>query len=207
MHICSMRFLFIVILLLCQTGIAGAQEYFREISRFREQYKKDLYTDEHSPLKHGDTASLRFYAPDEQYVVKAQLILTPSAPPFDMLTHSGRKKTYRQYAIAHFRISGRDCSLCIYQSMTLIRKEEYRKSLFLPFNDQTNYLTTYAGGRYIDLSTDAVQEGSIIIDFNKCYNPYCAFAGGYSCPIPPVENRLQVAIEAGEQLFAGTAKE
>jgi uncharacterized protein (DUF1684 family) len=124
-----------------------------------------------------------------------------------MLTHSGKKKVYRQYAVASFRFKGKDCSLQIYQSMALLQQEQYRKSLFLPFNDQTNYLTTYAGGRYIDLSTDDVKSGTILIDFNKCYNPYCAFAGGYSCPIPPEANRLPVAIEAGEQLFAGAVKE
>lgn len=202
-----MRFLFWFPLLLCLSTQLSAQSYPDSIRSFRQQYAKDLYTDEHSPLRNGDTASLRFYPADEQYVVKATLVLTPASPRFELLTHSGKKKEYRQYAIASFRLRGKDCSLRIYQSMALIRKEQYRKSLFLLFNDQTNYLTTYAGGRYIDLSTDDVKEGTLLIDFNKCYNPYCAFGGSYSCPIPPAENKLSVAIEAGEQLFAGQVKE
>ena len=65
----------------------------------------------------------------------------------------------------------------------------------LPFTDLTNGNETYSGGRYIDLE---IPEGNTIrIDFNKSYNPYCAYTEGYSCPIPPAENNLGYTITAG----------
>jgi uncharacterized protein (DUF1684 family) len=71
--------------------------------------------------------------------------------------------------------------------------------LFLPFLDNTNGDTTYGGGRYIDLR---IPEGDTIeIDFNKAYNPYCAYNSRYSCPIVPRENYLDTNIEAGVKKF------
>ena len=67
---------------------------------------------------------------------------------------------------------------------------------FLPFRDSTSGKTTYGAGRYIDLEPNP--DGSVTIDFNMAYNPYCAYNDSYSCPLPPVENWLQIPIEAGE---------
>ena len=69
--------------------------------------------------------------------------------------------------------------------------------LFLPFQDSS--ADSYGGGRYLDIRTGDIRDGKLVLDFNRCYNPYCAYKEGYSCPIPPVENRLPVAIEAGEK--------
>jgi uncharacterized protein (DUF1684 family) len=62
---------------------------------------------------------------------------------------------------------------------------------------------TYGGGRYLDLRTGEFMYGKVWVDFNKAYNPYCAFSGGYSCPVPPMDNRLKIIISAGEKNFAG----
>lgn len=186
---------------------ANAQSLAQDIAHYRQKYKEDFITEARSPLKAKDTGFLRFYAANTDYAVWASLALTPDAPTFDMLTHSGKKQEYRQYAVATFILGAKAYKLCIYQSINLIKKDEHKFHLFLPFNDLTNYETTYAGGRYLDLDIAEIQDGKIWLDFNKAYNPYCAFKDGYSCPIPPVENRLQVRIEAGEQLFAGKVAE
>ena len=71
----------------------------------------------------------------------------------------------------------------------------YENSLFVPFTDLTNGKETYGGGRYMDVE---IPEGdSIVLDFNKAYNPYCAYSTNYSCPIPPKENDLPISINAG----------
>lgn len=199
--------LFLILAFICCPLAVPAQWHADSIYQYRQHYKEEFLTDEHSPLSAKDTSFLRFYAPDEHYVVTASLKLTPEDPEFDLLTHSGQKKVYRRYAIASFTLKGKKHSLNLYQSMTLIKKEAYRQSLFLPFNDLTNYESTYGGGRYLDLSINDIKNNTIIIDFNKAYNPYCAFAGGYSCPIPPDGNKLSIKIEAGEQQYAGTVKE
>jgi uncharacterized protein (DUF1684 family) len=89
----------------------------------------------------------------------------------------------------------------------LLKDPKYKDHLFIPFTDGTTYTETYGGGRYIDLSVNDIKNGKIELDFNKCYNPYCAYAGGFNCPIPPVENRLPVAIKAGEKLYGKAVKE
>lgn len=84
--------------------------------------------------------------------------------------------------------------------------EEYAGGLFLSFRDGTNGTATYGGGRYLldgaksaDLGGDAAQ-GTVILDFNFAYQPSCAFDPRWTCPLTPPENRLDLAVEAGERL-------
>jgi len=102
---------------------------------------------------------------------------------------------YRRFAILRFEIDGKPQELTLLQNKGNLRNPLYRNRLFLPYQDQTNGHQTYGGGRYIDL---LVPEGErMILDFNQSYHPYCAYADGYNCPIPPAENKLDLAIEAG----------
>ena len=78
---------------------------------------------------------------------------------------------------------------------------DYANYLFLPFNDNTNGKTSYGGGRFIDLEIPEAGSKTIVIDFNKSYNPYCAYNHKYSCPIPPSENNLNVEISAGVKAY------
>jgi uncharacterized protein (DUF1684 family) len=71
------------------------------------------------------------------------------------------------------------------------------KGLFFVFNDLTTKTDTYPGGRFLD--TDAVVNGTIVLDFNRAYNPPCAVTPYATCPLAPKENRLSVAIPAGEK--------
>jgi len=109
-----------------------------------------------------------------------------------MPTSTDRLPIYKQYGIAIFTIDGVEYTLSVFQNL------KHKTSLFLPFYDLTSGETTYGGGRYLDLP---IQRGKKIkIDFNKAYHPYCAYNDGYSCPIPPSENRLDVEILAGIKL-------
>jgi uncharacterized protein (DUF1684 family) len=187
--------------------IAYSQQYDDSIATYRQHYKREFITEERSPLKSNDTANLRFYKPDKKYRVHATFTATPNSPSFEMPTHSGKTKKFRQYGIARFSIHDTSINLCVYQNHKLLEEDKYKNHLFIPFTDATGYIETYAGGRYIDLETTDIVNGMIWIDFNKCYNPYCAYAEGYNCPIPPIENRIPVAIKAGEKMYAGKHKE
>ena len=82
----------------------------------------------------------------------------------------------------------------------MLTEDDYEDYLFLPFLDETNGLESYGGGRYINVR---IPEGdTMIIDFNKSYNPFCAYNDKYSCPIVPRENYLKTRIEAGVKGFA-----
>lgn len=112
-----------------------------------------------------------------------------------MPTTTGERKVYEKYSEVHFEPAGKLLVLNVYQSHTLRETEKYRGYLFLLFTDKTNGSETYGGGRFLGLR---IPKGdTIVIDFNKAYNPYCANNTGYFCPIPPKENKLNVAVRAG----------
>jgi uncharacterized protein len=76
-------------------------------------------------------------------------------------------------------------------------------SLFFIFRDQTSGKETYGGGRF--LYADLPKQGVVVLDFNKAYNPPCAFTPYATCPVPPQQNWLAVAIPAGEKNYGGLA--
>lgn len=181
-----------------------AQRYEADVESYRSNYKNEFLTDEKSPLKASDTSFLRFFEPDIRYKVIANFEPSKDTNTIIIPTHSGKKKAYKVYGAVSFKLPmlKGQFQLQVYRSMDLMKSDKYKDHLFLPFTDATNYRTTYAGGRYIDLSIADIQKGKIEIDFNKAYNPYCAYADGYNCPIPPKENKLVVKIPAGEKMFA-----
>jgi uncharacterized protein (DUF1684 family) len=120
---------------------------------------------------------------------------------FKMLTSRQYVQQYYRYGEISFVINGKSCQLTVYQSKDLMQRAEYKNYLFIPFTDATNGTDTYEGGRYIDLSIPDIKDTKVIVDFNKAYNPYCCYTSGYDCPIPPKENALPVAINAGEMKY------
>ncbi len=174
----------------------------KDILEFQSKLNDEFKSPESSPLPdryRKDFESLDFFKPDTNYVVKAKFVLTPDALPFLMPTTTDRKSEEVVYGIAHFQLNGKEHKLEIYQNRKLMLDEEYKDYLFLPFTDQTNGEQTYAGGRYIDLSIP--NDNTIVIDFNKAYNPYCAYNKKYSCPIVPSINALDTSVMAGVKDF------
>lgn len=178
-----------------------AQYYAAELAKHREHYKSEFLTDENSPLKQNDLEYLRFYAANPGYIVNTSFTRINDSIGFDMHTHNGVIKKYFVYGYVTFRLKNTDCKLYIYQSQKLMTKKGFEDYLFIPFTDETNYKETFGGGRYLDFKMSDIFKDKLIIDFNKAYNPYCAFKEGYACPIPPKENDLKISIEAGEKLF------
>lgn len=178
---------------------ANAQECSVENS---EKYQKNLneeYADpKKSPLLKEDLAAFKgldFYPIDMEYCVTARLVRTPNEKPFKMPTTGNRKPMYLKYGELNFTLKGKAFKLDVFQSLDLAKLDEYKDYLFLPFTDLTSGNGSYGGGRYIDLK---VPEGdAVTIDFNTAYNPYCAYNHGYSCPIPPKQNDLQLEVKAG----------
>lgn len=166
------------------------------------QHYIDQYVQKHEVVTAADKKHFRFFPVDESFRIKAKLNRTPNSKWFTMETSGAVKKTFRTYGVLEFYIHDTLVKLPIYQSQGLIAIEKYKDLLFLPFTDLTSGESTYAAGRYIDLYTTEIKNDSVIIDFNKAYNPYCAYVTGkYNCPVPPKDNQLAVAITAGEQNF------
>ena len=179
-----------------------AQDFKTEIEKHREEYKADFLKSPQSPLKEKDLEYLSFYEPNEKYKVECTFVATKKQKTFQVPTSAGQTQAYTKFGELSFEIDGTKHKLAVYQSLSLRSVPQYRDYLFLPFRDLTNNKTTYGGGRYLDLRMKQMEGEKIYIDFNKAYNPYCAFGAGYSCPIPPKENHLKIAIEAGEKIFA-----
>ncbi len=155
-----------------------------------------------SPLKDKDRKNFKtldFYKFDSTYVVTAELVRTPDSQWFNMETTTNRVSKERVFGILKFKLNGQEHELNVYQGKDLMNDKEFMDYLLLPFLDDTNGEESYSGGRYIDLR---IPEGNtIVIDFNKAYNPYCAYNKKYSCPIVPRENYVATEIKAGIKDF------
>jgi uncharacterized protein len=113
-------------------------------------------------------------------------------------TNTGEIHSALKYGYFEFEIKGETYRLQVY------RVEDNPENaggpfLFVPFRDATTGKETYEAGRYIDLKENT--SGIYDLDFNRAYNPYCAYGKGYSCPIPPPENTMPIRIEAGEKKY------
>lgn len=116
-----------------------------------------------------------------------------------MKTTTDEESDERIFGVLSFQLKGRNHQLNVYQGKELMTTEGFEDYLFLPFLDDTNGETSYAGGRYLDLRIP--KNDLIILDFNEAYNPYCAYNERYSCPIVPRENYIPLKIEAGIKAF------
>ena len=149
-----------------------------------------------------------FFPVDANYRVVANFKKANNFNWFAMETSGTIKKTFRVYGMLRFMLNDTLVTLNVYQSQNLMNTDEFQNHLFLPFTDLTSGDETYTAGRYIDLLIEDIVDNKVIIDFNKAYNPYCAYVSGkYNCPLPPRENELPVAIFAGEKTFTKTKQE
>lgn len=173
-----------------------------DIVQFQKKMNEEFKDPETSPLPdrfRKDFTTLDFYKPDTTYRVTAKFTRTPEALPFLMPTTTERQTEEVVYGVVTFILNGRNHKLEVYQNQELMQQEKYRDYLFLPFADLTNGEETYGGGRYLDLT---IPDGdSILLDFNRAYNPYCAYNPKYSCPLVPKQNRLDIEILAGVKAF------
>lgn len=143
---------------------------------------------------------LAYFDVDSTYRINA--VFTKSkGKKFKMPTSTDRAPIYRRYAYVDFTINGKPQRLTVYQNIALCKQKEYKNYLFIPFRDSSCGNESYGGGRYLDIEIPSA--GKIILDFNRVYNPYCVYSHRYSCPIPPEENTLKIAIHAGEKVPVG----
>ena len=171
-----------------------------ELEDFRAD--KDAFFREHpqSPLTPEQRAAfegLAYFPEDSSRVIRAPLSLdgVDTEEPIVMQTTTGGTQTYRRAGVVRFEVDGEPAQVTLFSSPDM-------EELFLPFRDATSGKETYGAGRYLEVEPpDAAGEAAI--DFNRAYNPYCAYNPEWSCPIPPGENWLAVRIRAGERTFPG----
>lgn len=141
--------------------------------------------------------ALKYYPVDPKFKIIADLTPVEEKNVVVLATSDGKEERYAEYAYAEFDFNGLHNKLLI---LEMIEMGPFRGKLFLAFGDETSGGETYGAGRYLDV---AKVKGSqtITLDFNTAYNPYCAYADKFSCPFPPPENLLKIAIPAGEKTY------
>jgi len=163
---------------------------------------RNNYIDTHELLKTPEERSLlRFYPLDAGYKVECTFEKASNSPWSPMPTSGTVTKMARKYGVLTFRLHDTAMHLVVFQMQQLLAKEETKDYLFVGFTDATSAIDTYGAGRYIDCTIADIHGDRMTLDFNKSYNPYCAYTTGYNCPIPPRENDLPVAILAGEKNY------
>ncbi len=139
---------------------------------------------------------LHYFPPDARYRVQARLEKFPEKREVKIITTRNLEKTFYRYARVRFQLLGKDLVLCALKSSLDGPDSEY---LFIPFKDATNGRESYEVGRFIDVPEPNGDE--FILDFNRCYNPLCNYSPAYNCPLPPLENFLDIAVPVGEKVY------
>jgi uncharacterized protein len=190
--------LLIIIVFYSFQGSQNDPAYVEKIKKEREEKDRFMRSSAESPIKDKTKfKGLNYYPPDAKYRVVADLTPITNKNVVVLSTNDGKEQRYLEYAYADFTLDGIKNRLIILEVMDM---GPYRGKLFLAFGDETSALETYGAGRYLDLKK-MPGSSTITLDFNEAYNPYCAYNETYSCPLPPAENLLKIAIKAGEKTY------
>lgn len=164
-----------------------------ELDAFR-QAKDDFFArDAHSPLTREQKRSFRgleYFPENPDLCFELPLEVFNSQDEIEIQTSSGDVQSYRRLGRLYFEVEGETVSLVLYQG---------QHGFYLPFVDALSGSETYPAGRYLE--PEELDNGLLLVDFNYAYNPYCAYNDRWSCPLTPFENRLKVALRAGEKVF------
>ena len=189
--------IFIYLLIIFASFNVNAQSsYVQEINTYQQNYVA-----KHEVVTETDKKYFSFFEPNEKLKLEAKVTYLKDTVGFLMKTSGWKTPRYFKYALLSFKVDGIAQQLTAYQNESLLLNEEYKDMLFIPFTDASSGIESYGGGRYLEIYLTNIKNHSIELDFNKVYNPYCAYAGGYNCPIPPAENNLLIAVNAGEKNF------
>ena len=174
-------------------------EYVKSIQNLRNDKDTYLKKDTASPIKDKKNfKGLKYFQINSNFKILGKIELpvdsdkVTSGQTINISMTGGEVEEYEAYGNVKFEIEGVKCTLKIFKTP--------EGNLFLPFKDLTSNKETYGAGRYLDFGVNDVKDNQITIDFNKAYQPYCAYSQTFTCPVPPAENTLNVAVRAGERL-------
>jgi uncharacterized protein (DUF1684 family) len=186
--------LVVIILIYSFSGGQTTEEYIASIEDERQEKDIFMKNSDDSPFKNSEKKyhGLLYYPIDIRYKITARFIEPNKKSIVKLSTNDNEEREYLEYGYAEFSFSDKSQKLLILENV----EDEV---LFLAFGDETSAIDTYGAGRYLDVKHSG--GASITLDFNLAYNPYCAYANQFSCPLPPRQNLLSVAIEAGEKTY------
>ena len=173
------------------------REYVERLESHREE-KSEFFSDHpRSPIPDDERASfdgLEYYPVDPEYRFVVALDEHDEKERVTVETTTGEDREYLRWGTFTVELAGESVTLQAY------RGDPDEDRLWVPFRDETSGEETYGAGRYLDLEADdRTDDGRWVLDFNTAYNPTCAYAEGFSCPLPPSENWLDVPVWVGER--------
>ena len=183
----------VVVLIVAVTFVGSEGNYKEQIEELRLKYQDNLKVIDDSPFKEQEFLGLKYYEPNSDYVVDAERVGLEGGEIITLATSSGATQKYIKIALLVFEIQD------VTDTLTLLQNIADPSDLFLPFTDETSGEETYGAGRYLPI--EPMSGAEIELDFNRAFNPYCAYSDKYSCPMPPRENHIKVAIAAGEKNY------
>jgi len=163
------------------------------LEEFRTEKDRFFASDPQSPLQSDQKRGfqgLKYFPENPALRFEGVVQKLSNQESIQIQTSTGDVQEYTRYGKFHFVVDEKEAELTIFADS---------ESYFLPFVDVLAGTQTYGAGRYIE--PIPLGDDMFLIDFNYAYNPYCAYNEYWSCPLTPVENRLRVAIEAGEKIF------
>ena len=188
--------IFVAVTIVIVQPAAAAKEYVQSVERRRAEIDDFMRSSTESPLLADDLidfTGLNYYPVDAAVRVDVEIEQFADLVIIEVPTSADTTDRYTRYATLSFEIAGTDFTLEAWKPLRIVVSNR----LFIVFADLTSGDETYGGGRYLDLYLD--RNDSAIIDFNLAYNPYCVYDSAYVCPVAPLENRLSVAVRAGEK--------
>ncbi len=174
-----------------------AEAWRRELETERAMKNEFLARDPESPFIAGRVPfhDLVYFPPDPRFRVPATLERRPLPEEAYLRTNRDNQAVMRYLGDLKFRVGGKPLALRLYHA-----GEGVGTSVFVPFRDLTSGEESYGAGRYLTLELNPAD--AYELDFNRAFNPYCAYTDDYECPFPPAENDLPVAVRAGERVWA-----
>lgn len=194
---------FLVFSLLMMGSAIDLQAQSDALTRLIEQQRREkdraFLTDKDSPLPDNAKKNFRglpYFPVNPKFRFEVLITRYDKHETFNIIASDGRERKTLRYGYFTFQLDGRTHRLQVYKLLDLA--PQHAQMLFIPFTDATSGRESYGGGRYLDL--EERKDNRYVVDFNLAYSPSCAYGKkGYSCPIPPAENKLAVCIEAGEE--------
>lgn len=182
------------------------EDYLAELREYRRQKDAAFGDDPGSPIpaeeRRGGFAGLRYFDPDPAYRVQAELIPFEEPEVAILGSTKGDLREQLRFGELRFTLAGEPCRLTAFKDAD----DPDAGEIFVPFRDATTGKETYGAGRYLETEDSAPDHGheprTVTLDFNLAYSPWCAYNVAYSCTLPPAENKLSVAVRAGEQTYS-----
>ncbi len=177
-----------------------SEDWRQAIEKQRAQKDEYFGNHPHSPIPPDERDAfdgLEYFPVDEDYRFELPLAEYDEKERITVGTSTDGEREYLQWGEFRFPVDGEEVTLQAYKS------DPDDDRLWVPFRDATSGEETYGAGRYLDLEPEShrTPDGEWILDFNEAYNPTCAYSDQYECPLPPMDNWLEVPIEAGEKTY------